>query len=165
MLTIRARGRHVGEVAPSAEACARQILDLVPRAMRFLRQEMRSGRGAGLSVPQFRVLAYLARNPGASLSTLAGFIGISGPTASTMVGRLVRRGLVRRSGDPTERRRVMLTATPAGSTLLERSRARARARVTDRLRVFSEAQLRALADGLALLEGALGPSVGNGANP
>lgn len=146
-----------------AAACARQILELVPRAMRFLREEMRSERGAGLSVPQFRVLAYLARTPGASLSALAGFIGISGPTASTMVGRLVRRGLVMRTGDPEERRRIMLTVTPAGSALLERSRARARARMTELLSALTEAQLASLAGGLVILEHALGPSDAHGA--
>jgi len=140
----------------AVELCARRILETVPRAMRLLREEMRQEASAGLSVPQFRVLAFLGRTPGASLSAVARFVGIADATASVMVSRLVVRRLVTRSGDPVERRRVMLELSARGTALLERARAHARARVAQRLEQLSRTELSAMASGLSLLDRALG---------
>ena len=140
----------------SADLCARRILETVPGVMRHVRSEMRRGAGETLSVPQFRVLAFLGRNPGASLSAMAGFVGVTVPTASAAVERLVRRGLVTRRGDPRERRRVQLGLTPAGTSLLRRAGAGARARIAARLAALPTAERVALARGLELLRDALG---------
>jgi DNA-binding MarR family transcriptional regulator len=140
----------------ATEQCARRILEVVPRAMRLLREEMRQGASEGLSIPQFRVLAFLGRTPGASLSELAEFLGVAGPTASVMVQRLVERELVTRAGHPEERRRVRLGLTARGTTALERSRGRARSRVAGRIDGLSRGELETLSRGLALLEQALG---------
>ncbi|MEW6047730.1 MAG: MarR family transcriptional regulator [Bacillota bacterium] len=137
------------EVAP--EACAREIMETVPQVLRFVRTEMRRHASPQLSVPQFRVLAYLGRMPGASLSDVAGHLGVTSPTASAMVDRLVRRGLVERAQHPDERRRVVLRLTEAGSALLERARALTRARVAQVLATLSESDLRRLGEGLAAL--------------
>ena len=108
-----------GRGEESRAACARQILEVLPRAMDLLRFEMRQEAVEGLSVPQFRVLAFLDRNPGTSLSSVAEFVGVANATASSMVDRLVRRGLVLREGNPRERRRIMLELTREGASLLE----------------------------------------------
>ncbi len=159
---------HARELATgrrqAVELCARQILEVVPRAMRLLREEMRREAGAGLSVPQFRVLVFLGRTPGAALSTVARHVGIADATASVMVSRLVERGLVSRTADPSERRRLMLRLTQRGATLLERARGHARLRVAERLDALSGDELAAVAGGLALLDRALGPA-GDGGRP
>lgn len=137
------------------EACARQILEVVPRAMRLLRQEMREEAGVGISVAQFRVLAFLRRNPGARLSAVAGFLGVAGATASVMVGRLVRRRLLTRAGDPAERRCIRLVLTPRGAEVVERARGRARDRLASQLSGLAGKELAELARGLSLLDRAL----------
>lgn len=142
----------------AVELCARQILETVPRAMRLLREEMRHEASVRLSVPQFRVLAFLGRTPGASLSAVARFVGIADATASVMVSRLVERRLVTRSGDPAERRRIMLELTARGAALLERARAQARARMVERLEHLTGPELSAVTTGLSLLDRALGAS-------
>lgn len=154
--------RKRGEDAP---ACARRILETVPLVMRVLRREMRGGIEEKLSVPQFRVLAFLSRTPGASLSELADFIGVAAATASAMVERLVRRGLVAREGDPKERRRIMLRLTPDGSALLERARAHTRLRVAESIAALSGPELAAVVRGLDLLSKALGQSADPGRKP
>jgi DNA-binding MarR family transcriptional regulator len=65
-------------------------------------------------VPQFRTLAFLSRHPGSSLSAAAEFIGLTLPTMSVLVDGLVQRGLIDRTPDRHDRRRVLLTLTPAG---------------------------------------------------
>jgi DNA-binding MarR family transcriptional regulator len=139
----------------AAELCARQILEVVPRAMRLLREEMRQEAGVGLSVAQFRVLAFLGRNPGARLSAVAAFVGVADATASVMVERLVRRQLVARAGDPAERRCVMLALTPRGKAVVERAHAHTRERVAAQLGALAGAELAHLERGLAVLDRAL----------
>jgi len=73
---------------------------------------MRKAAARILSVPQVRTMIYLKHHRGASLAALAEHLGNSSPTASALVERLVRRGLVHRAPDPRERRRVVLELTP-----------------------------------------------------
>ncbi len=42
-------------------------MEAVPLVMRFIRADMRAINATDMSVPQFRTLAFLDRNPGASL--------------------------------------------------------------------------------------------------
>ena len=135
----------------TAQSCARHLLETVPAVMRLVRTEVRREAGDVLSVPQFRALAFLGRNPDTSLSAVSDFIGVADATASAMVDRLVRRGLVLRQGDPLERRRVRLRLTRTGSTLLRRAQARTRRRVAGRLDALDTARLNDLARGLDLL--------------
>lgn len=97
-----------------AEAAAAAILDTVPSAMRAIRAQMRAGRPAGLSVPQFRTLLYIRRNPGTDLSGVAEHLGTSLPATSELVARLVAQGLLVREADPSSRRRMRLSLSPAG---------------------------------------------------
>lgn len=108
--------------APAAEAsahdCAREVLDVTPIVIQAIRFEMRSLRLTDLSVPQFRTLAYINRNPGASLSAAAEFIGLTLSSMSILVNGLVDRGLVERAVARDDRRRIHLTLTPEGKRLL-----------------------------------------------
>jgi DNA-binding MarR family transcriptional regulator len=78
---------------------------------------MRAQRQHDLSVPQFRTLAFLSRNPGSSLSAVAEHIGLTLPTMSVLVEGLVGRGLVDRTPDARDRRRVLLALTESGAAL------------------------------------------------
>ena len=64
---------------PAATTPSRQtaevVLDTVPATMRAIRGHMREGREEGVSVPQFRALLYVGRNPGTDLSSLAEHLG------------------------------------------------------------------------------------------
>jgi len=135
----------------AADRCAREILDTVPLVMRVVRSEMRRQGARVVSVPQFRTLAFVWRHPGTSLAGVAGHLGVTAPTASAIVDRLVRRGLLARAADARERRRVVLTLTPAGTRLLSRLRRQARRQVAARLAGAPSADLRRITEGLAVL--------------
>jgi DNA-binding MarR family transcriptional regulator len=109
-------------MSSSAAECTRQMLEIVPKVMHSIRSEMRSHRETGLSVPQFRVLIYLDRHKGASLSEIADHVGVSLPAMSKMVNGLVVRNLMSRQADLKDRRRVVLAATNAGHTLMQTAR-------------------------------------------
>ena len=87
------------------EETAHQVLDVIPLVMRTIRSEFRSQRSTELSVPQFRTLAFLRNNDGASLSSLANHLGLTLPSMSKLVDGLVSRGFVARTEHQGDRRR------------------------------------------------------------
>ncbi len=103
---------------PPVETCAAQVMDTVPLIMRVIRAEMRSHRAPDLSVPQFRALLRINRRPGASLSDVAEHLGLSLPSTSKLIDRLVGRGLVTRQSAADDRRRITLALTETGQATL-----------------------------------------------
>ncbi len=97
------------------------VADTVPLVMRTIRAEMRRHRSADLSVPQFRALAFLRRHPGASLSHVAEHVGLTLPSTSKMIDRLVVRGLVVREAASDDRRCITLILTPAGESIVQQA--------------------------------------------
>jgi DNA-binding MarR family transcriptional regulator len=96
-------------------------------------------------VPQFRVLSFLNRQPGASLSAVADHIGLTRPAMSILVDGLVNRKLVDRETDPGDRRRLTLSLTRQGQSLYTAARQRTQARLAARLEALSPARRQALA--------------------
>jgi DNA-binding MarR family transcriptional regulator len=135
----------------ATERCAREVVETVPLVMRFIRTEMRRQSGPFLSVPQLRTLLFLSRCPGADLSSAADHLGVSRPTASAIVNRLVHQGLVNRTGHPEKRRFIILTLTRTGFQRLQRAREAACALVASVLAHRPSAELRKVMEGIALL--------------
>jgi len=133
---------------PTPDQVAIAILETIPPSMRVLREQMRSGIAASLSVPQFRGLRFVRRHPGTSLSPVAEHLGTTMPAASQLVDRLVRAGLVTREQHPDERRRVELRLTEAGSATIAECDARTRAWLCERLSGLDGAELARLASTL-----------------
>ena len=73
---------------------------------------------ADLTVPQLRVMVILSRTTSVSLSEVAQKIGISASNASRTCDQLVRRGLVVRTEDQDDRRRLSLAPSAAGRRML-----------------------------------------------
>jgi len=115
------------------EQCAGELLDTVPLIMHVLRSEMRIRRPADLSVPQFRVLAFLRRREGTSLSDVADHLGLTLSTMSKMVDALVLRNYVIREVCPDDRRRMVLGLTSLGRSVFDKAACHARARIAHTL--------------------------------
>jgi DNA-binding MarR family transcriptional regulator len=147
----RKASRSVVATRVTPNACARTVMETVPIVMRFIRGEMRRQGAPLLSVPQFRALAFLHRSPGACLFAVADHLGVSRPTASTIIDRLVRRELVARSVDPRERRRVVLRLTDKGARHLRQARKATRVWMAEILGPFPQATLHRIAEGVNLL--------------
>ena len=81
-----------------------------------------------LSLPQYRVLAFLAEGSAAA-SALAGKLAVSRPSVTALVDGLVGRELVERAANPSDRRRVDHRLTPAGRRVLLRADAAVEARL------------------------------------
>jgi DNA-binding MarR family transcriptional regulator len=77
---------------------------------------------SGLSRTAAATLSRLHRCGPTRLTELATAEGVSQPTMSALVTRLVGQGLMSRAADPQDARAVLLTLTPAGAELLARRR-------------------------------------------
>jgi DNA-binding MarR family transcriptional regulator len=141
----------------TSEECAAKIMDTIPLVMRFIRSKMRVHNAAFLSVPQLRSLAFINRNPGASLSDLAEHLGVTPATASATIERLVQRNLVQRLHHPQERRRIVLNLTDEGKYHLQQSLDHTRSHIADLLQGLTPEEISQIEEGLALLKSVFEP--------
>ena len=87
-------------------------------AARLARQVEVGLNQVDLSLPQYRILMFL--DEGAAVaSKLADHLAVSRPTITAVVDGLVARGLVERSPEDRDRRRIGHTLTAAGRQLLQ----------------------------------------------
>ncbi|MBS1253911.1 MAG: Multidrug resistance operon repressor [Anaerolineales bacterium] len=143
------------EIENLDSACSRRVLEVVPVVMRHIaagvHQELEDGRW--LTMGQFRLLHLIQKGVG-SVSDLARCQNVSQPTISRQVDGLVKKGLVARKPDPTDRRVNHLELSDRGVELLQDLEARARRRVSEILRPFSPAEKECVYEGLGLLRSA-----------
>jgi DNA-binding MarR family transcriptional regulator len=119
-----------------ASECAHELLDALPPVTWFIRRTMRSYR-KGLSLPQFRALVLIDREPSVNLSVVADHLGVSLSAASRIVGRLVQKGLLAREGCEEDRRVWHLSLTARGRSVLEKAWQGTEQRLGEELRHLS----------------------------
>ena len=134
------------------DECARQLLDTTPQIMRSIRAEMRSHRGHDLSVPQFRTLTFIHRNPEASLSRLAEHLGLTLPSTSKLVDGLVNEKIIIRRESKDDRRKLMLALTKNGEDILHTAREATQNHLKDILRELAADDLSVIIRALNLLQ-------------
>jgi DNA-binding MarR family transcriptional regulator len=151
------------------DQAAAAVLETIPPAMRAIKEQMRSARAANLSVSQFRLLLFVRRHPGTDLSAVADHMGTTLPSASQLMSRLAAAGMLARTVHPTERRHLQLKLTDTGAAALAECDARTREWLCERFEKATPEQLErlevALADLLALIEGAPGAPGGRPTEP
>jgi DNA-binding MarR family transcriptional regulator len=144
---------QVTETAAEPESnVADRLFEIVPRMTRRIRRQMRAHGTPGLTVAQLRALAFIRREPGAGLSALADHLGMSLPASSALAQRLVVAGLIDRTDDPAERRRIRLQLTASGADHLAKAQAAVRGWLADELAALTPVEQARLAGGLELLD-------------
>jgi DNA-binding MarR family transcriptional regulator len=122
---------------------------------RFRRQLRRSaGRGfdsTRLTESQSELLWLVGRQPGISVSAAAAELGLVANTASTLVSKLVARGLLVRTAGVTDRRVGHLRLAGAAQQIVDTSRAARRALLAEVLTDLDADQLDSLTKGLEVL--------------
>ena len=104
-----------------------------------------------LTMGQLKTLMTLASRQPATVSELADTLEVGKPAASTFVDRLVQLGYALRAEDPDDRRRTLVTTTPAGSDLVTRLRQGQGDRMARWLEALPPDELEALIRGLQAL--------------
>lgn len=112
--------------------------------------------GEEVTLTQYRSLVVLASRGPQSVAALAQALGVTPPTASRLCDRLVRKGLVRRRTDRTDRRQVRIALTAAGRELVDTVTARRRIELTELVSSIDPDARTLLASGLRQLSQAAG---------
>jgi len=131
--------------------CVRELMDTAPQIIQVIRVEMRRGRGADISIPQFRTMRFIQRNPDSSLSNLAEHLGLTLPSVSKLIDGLVKQKLVVRQASTTDRRCLILALTQAGASIVNSALASAQSNLAKNLGSLSDADLETIHRAMILL--------------
>ena len=138
------------EPVPDASEVAATLRVAVGLLVRKLRQ---APAGGEVTLAESAALSRLERGGPATSSELARHDGIRPQSMGVTVATLEQRGLVRRSRDPGDGRRIVLTITETGRQLMHDKRGARTGRIAAALRdAFSDAELGQLMAAAPLLE-------------
>jgi DNA-binding MarR family transcriptional regulator len=106
---------HQGDITENILIALRRVIRAVDQHSRQLVQSH------GLTGPQALLLTEIARSQGLTGSELAKRVSLSQATVTDVVKRLENRGLLERSRDAIDKRKMLLRATRQGETLVKQS--------------------------------------------
>ncbi len=135
---------------PKTNLVAEDVIRTIPAVMRVVTTELRQ-QDTQLVPAQLAVLAALSQQS-CNLSELAELSGVSLPTMSGTVSRLVAQGWVQRTRASHDRRMVMLELTADGRTQLTQLVQHIVAHISDLLSPLSPVELAAIQKGLVTLQ-------------
>ncbi|ODA68088.1 Transcriptional repressor MprA [Methyloligella halotolerans] len=101
------------KIRKSQVEAVRKAVDALTRAYKIA-ERPGSCVSSKLNPSDMHALLYIMRNPGCIASDVACYLGVVPTTASTILDRLSKRGLVSRSRTEENRRIVKLAATAEG---------------------------------------------------
>ena len=111
-------------IEPDPPALAAELRLVIGQLLRRLRAEREGDRLGGLTLSQMAVLGWLDRDGPAGISALATAERVRPQSMAATVAALGTAGLVRRSPDPADGRRVIIELTPTGTDAIRADRRR-----------------------------------------
>jgi DNA-binding MarR family transcriptional regulator len=149
----------MGAHTSNGAADTRVVLDSVRRIVQALHESSRwAEKHLGLTGAQLFVLQQLADSPCLSLNELAQRTHTHQSSVSTVVARLVERGLVLRGAGERDARRVELRLAPEGRRLIRRAPNLPQQRLIQGIQRLPVSRRRALAASLDALTSAMAVS-------
>jgi DNA-binding MarR family transcriptional regulator len=138
-----------GSAAPDRDRAARALFV----SMGLLRRRLRaSGSPAELTFPEVAALARLERGGPATSAELARLEQISPQSMGATLASLEARGLVGRSADPADGRRVVMSVTDAGLEVVGKRRNVRVEQIATALAGFTDGELQRMLAATALIE-------------
>jgi len=131
-----------------AEALADHLHSAAIHLLRHLRKE---DDASGLSAPRLSALSVVVFGGPLTLGELARAEQVKPPTMTRIVTGLEREGLVKRKGDPRDKRLTHIEATSKGQKVLAAGRARRVAKLTIAVGRMEEKELAELRRGVQLV--------------
>ena len=102
----------------SGDDLVEQAIELLPEIGKSLYFAIaRHPRAQGISLGQLKALGFLFHHAPCAVRDVADGLGISMPSASETIDRLVELGLAERATDPIDRRRAVVVLTPEAHRL------------------------------------------------
>lgn len=144
-------GRHT-KLAPYRQSLAGTLLAAREAVMAPIRPMLIE---AGVTEQQWRVLRVLDDSGPSDLKTLADSALLFGPSVTRILKDLVQRGLVVRQANPKDGRGAIVSLSPAGQKLIEKTAAHTVRQLNVYSRKFGERRLKSLIAELRALIGAI----------
>jgi len=94
---------------------------LIMNAGRLLHQKLHES-GGEVSMLHFKIMCFVGERGPTAMKDLAVFLGITAPSATVLVDRLVRSGELTRVASRGDRRSVSVKLTPRGKRTVRRDR-------------------------------------------
>ncbi len=153
-MTLNSRSEVAGDrpAVPSAPSAEPEVtierVESVARRLQELIAQTPADWSDDLTMRQLKVLFVIARCEPITIGDIGSSIGMSPASASALIDRLVRLGLVTRREAAEDRRRKLLEVSERGRSILDEHQQRARRRLRELLASMSPAGRQALAIGL-----------------
>jgi len=104
----------------SIQTFAADMQQLMPAFLSaMIRREKNAISQGIITLPQFLGLSFLRANPGSPVKAFAATLGLKPSSASGLIDRMVRNGLIRREHSKTDRRVVLLTLKAKGERMVD----------------------------------------------
>src|SRR5271168_2923206 len=146
-LTVSARVESE-EVVDAVLSASRVLVALAARSLGDVAEEV--------TLTQYRTLVVLASRGPQSLAALAEAVDVTPSTATRMCDRLVRKGLIGRRHERSDRRLIRLSLTRTGRGLVDAVTERRRKEIAQLLSAIPEGKQIDLVDSLQRLAAAAG---------
>jgi DNA-binding MarR family transcriptional regulator len=130
---------------------AGDLIEIIPRVMRQIRNEMRKVAKKDLTIAQLRILSRLYQDT-CTITELADHHGVSVAAMSKMVSKLEAKELLERASSESDRRHVSVILTEIGKQKFLAIRKAVRKKVAEDIKVLSQAQREATAVFLKAME-------------
>ncbi len=127
---------------------AEQIVD------RLSMGSIEAWEGLELTKPQLRAIMFLCDGP-RRMGDIAAYLGTTLSSATSLIDRLVVKGLAERFQAPDDRRVVLCRVTPLGGESIESLYGAGRGAITDAVRDLSVAELETVVEGVGVLASAM----------
>ena len=140
-----------GVIVANRDSLSERFVEAMQRMSGRMRPQSHSGwADLDLTMRQARTLFHLSEGP-RRMREIAAFLGTGMPSATSMIDRLVKKGLVRRIEDATDRRVVACELTGDGMEAVERFWSMRRARAESMADALTDEELEQVALALDIL--------------
>jgi DNA-binding MarR family transcriptional regulator len=116
-----------------------QLTSLIFATHRLLHDQMSHKNDSGFSFLHMVTLKYI-KGKKSQMKEIADFLGITPPSATSLVDTLAKAGMVNRLDDPNDRRSVQLGITAKGEKFIEEGMNRMKDLIQKNLEVLNEAE-------------------------
>ncbi len=104
----------------SIQTFAADMQQLLPTFLgAMLRRERNAVSQGIITLPQFLGLGFLRKNPGSPVKAFADTLGLKPSSASGLIDRMVKNGLILRVHSKTDRRVILLTLKAKGERMVD----------------------------------------------
>ena len=133
-----------------------ELTDRLTESAEYLNRQLHTGRldewqGLDMTIPQIRTLVLLERMGPLRMGNIAIYLGRALSATTTVMDRLVEKGLVDRVADPSDRRVVICQLSESGEQAITRFWRIGRERIQIVADLLDEEQLETVVQGFELI--------------